>query len=115
MSRRRERQDADRNIHCVNHITDAALVMQAITQAQLSQASSPLDLSHPSGYQSLNAEPSYPAMLSKAAEKPGGQNEKNPHTKIFKRQKSLKENSPRRGEKNLEEVIIFPAISLTSF
>lgn len=96
MCKRRERQDADRNIYCINHSTDAAPVMQAITHAQLPQASSPLDFSHPRGYQSLNVEPSYPTVHSKAAERPGGQKEK---TKPTHPQKSLKENAPRRGEK----------------
>lgn len=104
MSRRRERQDAGRNIHCVNHSTDAALVMQAITQAQFPQTSSPLDFRHPSGYQSLNAEPSYPTILSKAAGRLGGGKKER---KTTHSQKSLKQNSPRRGVKKIWKGSLF--------
>lgn len=61
-------------------------------QAQFPQASSSLDFSHSSGYQSLNVEPSYPTILSKTIERLGEQKEKITHP-----QKPLKENSQRRG------------------
>lgn len=103
MSRRREQQDAGRNIHCVNHSTDAALVMPAITQAQFPQTSSPLDLRHPSGYQSLNAEPSYPTILSKAAGRLGGGKKENQHTPKILKTKLSKE----RRKKNWKGSLFF--------
>lgn len=109
MPRSRECQDAEGNIHWVNHATDAALVMQVITQAQFPQAPSPLDLSHPSGCQSFSAGPSYTATTLQGSREARGKKEK-------MTQKSLKEISARRGgKKKLEGIILFPATSLTSF
>lgn len=100
--------------YTVNHSTNAAPVMQAITQAQFPQASTPLGFSHPSGYQSLNVVPSYPIIFSKTAERIEGQEEeqqqKNTPTKIFKRKLSKE-----RKKRNWKGLLFFPAISLTSF
>lgn len=74
--------------------------MQAISQAQFPQASTPLGFSHPSGYQSLNVVPSYPIIFSKTAERIEGQEEEQQQKKTHP-QKSLKENSPRRGRKEI--------------